>query len=121
MTQIAIQDDTFFQLKQIAQAKQLSADQLAEQIIREHLHAEAQRLMQQELEKFRVKHPILLQRYRNEFIAMYQGDVVDHDTDQLALVLRIDDKYPDKIVLITRVQPKVEETYRVLSPRVTLS
>ncbi len=48
---------------------------------------------------------------------MYQGQVVDDDADQLALLTRIEGKYPHTPVLITPVVAEPEEIYTVRSPR----
>lgn len=121
MSQIVLDEQTFTQLEQVAQAQQLSANELGKQFIRERLQIEEDRLIQRELEHFRAQHPQLLKKYRGEFIAMYQGAIVDHDLDDRKLVLRIEQHFPDVIVLITQVNSEVEETYTLRSPRVTFS
>ena len=62
-------------------------------------------------------HADLLQRYEGQHVAVYQGNVVDHDPDLLALYLRIDQKYPDDVVLIRQVRPEVERIIHIRSPR----
>ncbi len=73
--------------------------------------------MRRELDAFRVMHADLLAKYPNEYVAIHQGQLIDHDTDQLALFLRIDEQYPDVPVLIKQVSPEPEEVYTFLSPR----
>jgi hypothetical protein len=45
----------------------------------------------------------LLKKYKNQFVAMYQGEVVDHDADQSLLFRRVLDKIGDVPFLITEV------------------
>ncbi len=87
------------------------------QAIRQFLRAEARRIMQQETDAFRAMHADLLAKYPNEYVAVHQGQLVDHDSDQLALFMRIDKQYPDIPVLITQVLPEPEEIYTFRSPR----
>ena len=53
-----------------------------------------------EIDAFRVMHEELFARIPGQYVAVYQGQLVDHDTDLAALYLRIQKKYPDVLVLI---------------------
>lgn len=119
MTQIAIQDQTFSQLAHVAEAQNVSADDLAEQIIREHLRATARQRMAQEMDAYRVKHGQLMANYAGQYIAMYEGQVVDQDSDLPNLVVRMDERYPDETVLITQVTSAADETLTFRSPHIT--
>jgi hypothetical protein len=48
----------------------------------------------------------LLKKYKNQFVAVYHGEVVDHDDDQSLLFGRVLDKLGDVPFLITRVSRK---------------
>ncbi len=61
-------------------------------------------LMLREIEAFRNLHPQLIRQYPGEYVAVYQGQVVDHDSDPVALLKRINQKYPDKVVLRRKVE-----------------
>ncbi len=118
MTSLAIQDQTFSQLKRMARLHNISPDALAERAIREFLRADARRMMQREVEAFREQHAQLLETYPGEFVAISEGKVVDHDLDQLALFTRIDERFPDRPVLVTKVSAMPEEVYTVWSPQI---
>jgi len=120
MSTIAIQDALFTRLEQEAQARQVSPNELAEQILRDHLRANAQEQMRQEMLAFQSQHSALLEKYSGMFIAMYGGQVVDYDADPVALALRIDDQFPNAPVLVTQVKPEAEQVYKIRSPRITL-
>jgi hypothetical protein len=117
MVALAVSKGTIDQLKQTADVKGTTVDELAEQAIRRFLHDEARRMMRQETEAFRRLHPELLAKYLDEYVAIHQGQVVDHDIDQLALFLRIDAQYPHTPFLIKQVLPSPEEVYTIRSPR----
>lgn len=62
-------------------------------------------------------HPYLLANYPGEEVAIYQGKIVDHDMDGVALSLRIEQRYPNEFVLISPVTAKPMEEWVVRSPR----
>jgi hypothetical protein len=105
------------QLASAAGARETSVEALAETVLRAFLDEEADRKLDRELEAFRAMHADLLASYRDEYVAIHQGRVIDHDLDELALFLRIDEQYPDVPVLIRKVRPEVEEVYTIRSPR----
>ncbi len=43
-------------------------------------------------------HPMLKERHLGKYVAVYQGELIDHDEDPVALLSRIDEKYPDEFV-----------------------
>ena len=62
-------------------------------------------------------HPSLLENYQGQYVAIYGGELIDHDKDQVELYLRVKSSYPDKFVWIAPVCPEPEETYITRSPR----
>ncbi|MEZ4663537.1 MAG: hypothetical protein R2911_38840 [Caldilineaceae bacterium] len=45
----------------------------------------------------------LVAQYLDQYVAVFQGKVTDHDADKLALLARIDRDLPDEVVLIRKV------------------
>jgi len=117
MASLAVSTGTMARLERIAEKKGATTEELAEQAIRQFLRDEARRMMQRESEAFRAMHDELLAKYPGQYVAIHHGQLVDHDTDQLALFLRIDEQYPDVQVLIAQVLPDPEEVYTFRSPR----
>lgn len=62
-------------------------------------------------------HQTLWEKYPLEHVAIYQGELVDHDSDGEALSLRIYQKYPDQFVLIRQVTVEAEPVLHFRSPR----
>ncbi len=116
-TKLTLSLETLTQLRKVADERGNTVEVLAEQVIRQFLRQQAQQKMQREVDAFRTKHADLLASYANQYVAIYQGQVIDHDSDQLALFLRIDEQYPDDPVLICQVRPEVETVYTIRSPR----
>ena len=72
-----------------------------------------------EMQAYIAMHPHLMQKYRNQYVAIQNGELVDHDERFDALLTRIDAAYPNQFVWLTKVedQPIRELTFR--SPRLT--
>lgn len=117
MLTITLDDQTTSQLTKMAAAQSISPEDLIEKAIRELLRAEASRILARETEAFRAMHDQLLKEYAGQYVAIHQGQLVDHDPDQFALYLRMDKLYPDEILLIKQVSPVVDEVYTIRSPR----
>jgi hypothetical protein len=71
----------------------------------------------EETAAYEAMHGQLLTSHPGEHVAIYNGQLVDHDPDLLTLVSRIDALYPDEVVLIKQVMPLPERVLRVFSPR----
>jgi hypothetical protein len=59
----------------------------------------------------------LLEHYPDEQVAIYQGQVVDHDKDGAALSLRIYQRYPHNFVWIAPVNKLPIEEWVIRSPQ----
>lgn len=73
--------------------------------------------VEREKAAFLAQHPTLLAQYLGEEVAIYQGQVVDHDQDGVALSTRIYKRFPDEFVLISPVLPQPMEEWVIRSPR----
>ncbi|MBX3002160.1 MAG: hypothetical protein KF893_26790 [Caldilineaceae bacterium] len=110
---VTIRDQVARQLTKVADEQDLSPEELVEKAIRELLRAEADRILAREMEAFRALHPTLLQQYPQQYVGIRRGQLVDHDADQLTLYLRLDEQYPDEVILIKQVCPSIEEVYTI--------
>lgn len=73
--------------------------------------------MQEEEAAYEALHPTLLTQYRNQYVAIHQGVVVDHAPDEIELVERVHARYPDQVVLIRKVGLLPLELLQIRSPR----
>jgi len=117
-TGLAISAGTMTQLKTIAKEEGTTPQVLGEKAIRRYLRAETRRKIQREEEAFHAAHAELLAMYPGQYVAVYRGQVIDHDPDQLALFRRIEQHYADTPVLIRQITPEPQETYVFRSPQV---
>jgi hypothetical protein len=58
---------------------------------------------ERELSAMKAKLPALLEEYGGKVVAIRQGEVVDSDSDEAALAMRIAAAYPDDYVLVQQV------------------
>jgi hypothetical protein len=116
MIELALSNETVAQVRKMAAQVGEQPEMLVERAVRQYLRAETQRAIHHEAEVFRTQHAELLGKYPGRYVAMYQSQVVDDDVDQVALLARVELKYPDLPVLIAQVLPEPEETYTVRSP-----
>lgn len=120
MMTVTIREQTARQLTKVASQQATSPEELVEKAIRELLRAEASQILAREMDAFRALHPTLLQQYPKQYVGIRHGQLIDHDADQLALYLRIDEQYPDEVILIKQVSPSIEEVYTIRSVKVSL-
>jgi hypothetical protein len=73
--------------------------------------------MDREVDAFEAMHTELWAKHPNQFVAVYGGQVVDYDSDEWALIHRIDKKYPDEVVMIDQVKPTFSREIVFHSPR----
>jgi hypothetical protein len=116
MIELALSNETVAQVRKMAAQVGEEPETLVERAVRQYLRAETQRAIHHEAEVFRAQHAELLGKYPGRYVAMYQGQVVDDDLDQVVLLARVELKYPDLPVLIAQVLPEPEEIYTVRSP-----
>jgi hypothetical protein len=73
--------------------------------------------LRRERAAFTALHPTLLAQYPGEYVAIHDGALVDHDTDGLALSLRVHQRFPDEFVWIAPLKAQPLEEWVVRSPR----
>jgi hypothetical protein len=76
---------------------------------RAKIHAEA--------EAWRALPETVRRRYSSEFIAVHEGQVIDHDPDRVTLHLRVRERLGDTPVLITPADAPDPREFQMLSPR----
>ena len=74
--------------------------------------------MRREIDAYNQMHSKLVTTHLNEYVSLFQGEVVDHDEDPVALHRRIKAKFPNRIVLSRKVTTDPERVINMRSPRV---
>jgi len=95
--------DLVDRLEQIAIERGTAAEDLLETAIREFLDKTTHQQIHAESVAFERMHAHLVAQYLGEYVAILNGEVVDHDPDVRTLHLRIRKQYGRLPVLIRRV------------------
>ena len=78
--------------------------------------AKQERIMNREFAAFEQMKPALLQSHKDKWVAIHNGELVDSDADDKLLLERVDSKFGDITMLVTRVT-ETERVYHVNSPK----
>ena len=62
-------------------------------------------------------HPQLKEEFFGQYVAIYGGKLIDHDTDRRALYMRMMAQYPDEFVWLSKVEEEPIRTLVFRSPR----
>lgn len=73
--------------------------------------------MEQEVAAFEAQHKALVAPYLGQFVAMYQGKVLDNDQDQGQLIRRVRQAYPNQVILFRKVEESLPRDLVVPSIR----
>ena len=105
------------QLDQTAQRLGKSAEEIASGAIRTHLEELDAHAIAEEDRAYQRLYPELRERYPQQYVAIYEGRVIDADPDFEELFVRIKKQLSDRIVLMRRVGDSPIEEYHFRSPR----
>ncbi len=118
MITVTLDDQIERQLTKIAHDQAVTTDKVVEKAIRSYLQTEASQILARESTAFRAMHEKLIAQYFGQYVAVHQGQVVDHDPKLGEIYTRMQERYPDEIILIKQVRPEIERVTTVRSPRI---
>jgi hypothetical protein len=75
--------------------------------------------MDKEIAAYERIHAQLWEKYAHQFVAIYQGQIIDYDYDEQTLFNRLDldYPYPKHVVLVRKVTPELPKPLYIRSPR----
>ena len=73
--------------------------------------------MKREIAAYEATHAAFVDEYRGQYVAIFQGQLVDHDADPVALHHRVTETYPGETVLCRQVQREASPMIIMRSPR----
>ncbi len=118
---LTLSDEVYEQFLQMAEAEQRSiADVIVDVIapVSPIFSVDPRRpAMLQEQAAYKAMHPQLLEHYEGQYVAVFQGQVIDHDQDIGSLVQRVNRDLPEEVVLVKQVTAKSDRVLRFRSPR----
>lgn len=72
--------------------------------------------MLRERAAYEALHASLLPDYLGQYVAIYQGQLLDADPDVMALDERVRSQYPDEVIMVTKVEQETQRTLHFHSP-----
>lgn len=74
--------------------------------------------MDAEIVAYEAMHGELVEQFLGQYVAIYQGELIDRDVDPVILHQRLEEHYPGKIVLCRKVQKEATPVLNMRSPRI---
>lgn len=110
MTPVALtKPDLLAQVEQAATDQEMTGEEVLVSAVSDYLERRAHVKIVAESEAFARQRPQILAAYPNEFIAMHNGQVVDHDPDLRSLNLRIRRRFGQTAVLMQKADTENKE------------
>lgn len=118
---LTIPDDIYEEVEAVAERQNRSVEEILTETINQTFEPfpldENHAQMAQEMESYKKIHPELWGKYPREFVAVMGGQVIDHDSDLTKLAIRIEENYPDRVVLLEEVLATLPPVLYMRSPR----
>jgi hypothetical protein len=108
MPVVTVEPELYRRVEEAAQEQRASIDQVLAEAVRLYLWEQERHKIEQEGAAYRRQHAAIKAQYLGQYIAVHEGQVVDHDPDFAALRRRIHQQYGHTPVMITRVEEQPE-------------
>lgn len=108
MPTVVVEPEMYKRIEEVATEYEASTDEIFVEAVRSYLW-DLQRLkISEESEIYRQRYPDLRDQYQGQYIAMHNGQVVDHDVDFKSLRQRVRQRFGRTPVLMTLVRGSAE-------------
>lgn len=94
-----------------------TAESGIQEVQNEEIDKDREAAIAREEAAFQRLHPTLYPRYVGTYVAIYHEQLIDNDTDQVALYRRVRQQYPGQFVWIAPVKDSSTEVLHFRSPR----
>jgi hypothetical protein len=115
MPTVTVKEEVVEQIDHLTSSTNL--EEVVEQALRMYLEEIGLKKMRHETVAFQQMLPDLLNQYDGEYVAVHQGEVIDHDVDLRALHLRVFEALGHAAVLLKKVAAQPEQDLVFRSPR----
>ena len=117
MATISLRPDLLEALDQTARQENVNVEELINAAVGQYLTQIRQRKIQVESRAFDAMKADLLAKYPGEYVAIHNGEVLDHDPDLRTLHLRVHEKHGRTPILLKQVLSSSERELVIRSPR----
>lgn len=108
MPTVAVEPELYKRVENAARERQVNVDGILAEAVRRYLWELDRRKISEESARYRQQHAELAPQYLGQYIAMRDGQVVDHDSEFQPLRQRVRQRFADTPVMITLVEPAAE-------------
>lgn len=116
MSDIVLKENLREPLAQSAARENRTIDDLVNEAVENYLLEQQRAKIDQEIVAFEAMYDQLMNHYYNEWVAIHDGQLVDHDADGTALYKRIRAKYGSIAVLLRRVTEDANDDIWLRTP-----
>lgn len=119
MLTVTLKPDVAEQLRHLTGSGETGVDPeaIVDKALRSYLTQLRREKIRAESEAFERQLTLLLTRYRGEYVAVHEGQVIDHDPDLRTLHLRVFAQLGHTPVLLRKVTEETEQELVFRSPR----
>jgi len=117
MTQIAVRADIARSIEKLAHEQGTDAEALVNKWLQWQLALAREQRIREEAARYRAQHSALFPVYAGQYIAMLNGELLDHDAEIGPLYQRMRERFGDEPVLITPVTAEPLPVLNMRSPR----
>lgn len=117
MTTITLTPDLMKQIENLSGKEPADPQKFVAKAVQAYLNQMRREKIQGETEAFSAQYARLKEAYLGEYVAMHQGEVIDHDPDLRTLHLRVFERLGHTAVLLKQVTEAPERELNFRSPR----
>jgi hypothetical protein len=118
---ITLPDPVYQEAQKVAQSTQRNVQEVLTEVITKNFKPfpvnKNRSAMLQEIEAYKSLHPQLVKQYEGQYVAIFHGQMVDHDNDPVELHHRVNSRFPGETVLHRKVGDDPDPILRFRSPR----
>ena len=117
MVTVAVREELIEPIRKVAAEQGTNVESVVNEWLSRQLALAREQKIKEESARFRAKHTELWAQFAGKYVAMRNGEVLDHDKDARQLYLRIKKQYGDAPILIALVSEQPMQVYKMRSPR----
>ena len=108
---LVIEPQLYSRIEQAADEHKIGIDRIFAEALRRYLWELDRQKISKESQAYQQRHAELKAQYLGQYIAMHDGQVVDHDSDVTVLRQRVRQDFGRTPVMITLVEEVAEQTF----------
>lgn len=117
MTTIMLTPELVKKIEQVTGTEQTDTETFVEEAVRLHISQFRRNKIRAETKAFDRQYDSLLKKYRGQFVAIHEGQIIGHDPDLRILHLKVFNEFGQIPILLKQVMEQPERELQFRSPR----